>query len=94
MRIADVLDNLAERSLTRCVATGVFANLVVGGWSEIEVAALLGALKARGETPEEIAGAAQALREAQIWLRGWQDPQGDHPYSHPYFWSAFVLTGS
>ena len=62
--IAGVLDILAERSLTREEATSAFAQLIGGGWSEIEVAGLLGALKARGETPEEIAGAAQALRDA------------------------------
>jgi len=66
MRIADVLDNLTERSLTRSEASDVFARLVSGNWSEIEVAGLLGALKARGESPEEIAGAAQALREAAL----------------------------
>ena len=64
MHIANVLDTLSERSLTREEATAVFAHLIGGGWSEVEVAGLLGALKARGETPEEIAGAAQALREA------------------------------
>jgi anthranilate phosphoribosyltransferase len=64
MRIASVLDTLADRSLTREEATDVFAHLIEGGWSEVEVAGLLGALKARGETPEEIAGAAQALRDA------------------------------
>ena len=64
MRIADTLDTLATRSLTKEEATAVFKHLIGGGWSEIEVAGLLGALKARGETPEEIAGAAQALRDA------------------------------
>ena len=64
MRIADILDTLASRSLTRDEATAVFTHLVGGGWSEVEIAGLLGALKARGETPEEIAGAAQALRDA------------------------------
>jgi len=66
MRIATVLDNLAERSLTRSEASEVFAGLVAGDWTEIEVAGLLGALKVRGETPGEIAGAAQALREAAL----------------------------
>ncbi len=66
MRIADVLETLTQRSLTRDEATDVFAQLVVGGWSEVEVAGLLGALKARGETPDEIAGAAQALRDAAL----------------------------
>jgi len=36
---------------------------------------------------------AQALSEAKLWLRAYEDEQGDHPYEHPYFWSAFVLLG-
>jgi len=76
MRIAGVLEVLAERSLTRDEATEVFAHLVAGGWSEIEVAGLLGALKARGETPEEIAGAAQAVRQAALPF-----PRPDYPFA-------------
>jgi len=64
MRIAEVLDTLALRSLRREEATAVFGRVIDGSWSELEVAGLLGALKARGETPEEIAGAAEALRGA------------------------------
>lgn len=62
--IAVVLDTLSRRSLTRDEARAVFARLVDGGFGEVEVAGLLGALKARGETLEEIAGAAEALRAA------------------------------
>jgi anthranilate phosphoribosyltransferase len=64
MRMATVLDTLSRRSLGREEATAVFTHLVQGGYTEIETAALLAALKARGETPEEIAGAAEALRQA------------------------------
>jgi anthranilate phosphoribosyltransferase len=76
VRIADVLDILARRSLSREEATEVFAHLVDGGWSEVEVAGLLGALKARGETPDEIAGAAQALRDAARPF-----PRPDYPFA-------------
>jgi len=76
MRIADVLEVLVERSLTREEAGSVFARLVRGDWSEIEMAALLGALKVRGETPEEIAGAAQALRDAACPF-----PRPDYPFA-------------
>jgi CHAT domain-containing protein/tetratricopeptide (TPR) repeat protein len=36
---------------------------------------------------------AVALREAQLWLREWPDPQGERPYRHPYYWSSFILIG-
>jgi anthranilate phosphoribosyltransferase len=64
MRMATVLDALSRRSLSREETTGVFSHLMGGGYGEIEIAALVAALKARGETPEEIAGAAEALRGA------------------------------
>ncbi|MBN2565902.1 MAG: CHAT domain-containing protein, partial [Candidatus Eisenbacteria bacterium] len=35
----------------------------------------------------------EALREAKRWLRSYTDKQGNHPYEHPYYWSAFVLIG-
>jgi anthranilate phosphoribosyltransferase len=64
MRIATVLDALSRRHLTRDETTATFAHLMGGGFSDIEIAALVAALKARGESPEEIAGAAEALRGA------------------------------
>jgi CHAT domain-containing protein len=36
---------------------------------------------------------AEALREAKLWLREQTDEQGNQPYAHPYYWSAFVLIG-
>jgi len=36
---------------------------------------------------------ADALREAKSWLRDYTDEYGEHPYEHPYYWSAFVLIG-
>jgi len=64
MNAFEALETLAQRSLTRREAADVFSRLVAGRCSEIELAGLLGAIKARGETPEEIAGAAEALRAA------------------------------
>ena len=64
MRIATVLDQLSTRHLTREEMHDVFAHLTAGGYADIEIAALVAALKTRGETPEEIAGAAGALRAA------------------------------
>ena len=34
-----------------------------------------------------------ALREAKQWLRNYSDEQGHHPFTHPYYWSAFILIG-
>lgn len=45
---------------------GCFTRLVRGELSEIEISALLAALKSKGETPEEIAGAAAALRQTAL----------------------------
>jgi CHAT domain-containing protein len=36
---------------------------------------------------------AEALQEAKRWLRAYTDENGDQPYQHPYYWSAFVLIG-
>ena len=66
LRIAEILDTLSRCSLTREEATGVFAHVIDGACSTIELAGLLSALKARGETADEIAGAAQALRRTAL----------------------------
>lgn len=63
-RMATVLDTLSRRSLSREETTDTFTALMAGSYADIEIAALVAALKARGETPEEIAGAAAALRGA------------------------------
>lgn len=42
---------------------GVFSRLLDGELGEVEITSLVVALKAKGEAPEEIAGAAQALRD-------------------------------
>ena len=41
----------------------VFSRLIEGELGEVDIASLVVALKAKGEAPEEIAGAAQALRD-------------------------------
>ena len=66
MRIATVLDSLSRRNLTREEMSGIFGHLMTGDYNEIEIAGLVAALKTRGETPEEIAGAASALRAAAL----------------------------
>jgi anthranilate phosphoribosyltransferase len=66
MRIATLLDTLSCRHLTRDESRAAFERLVEGMYSELEITALIAALKARGESPEEIAGAAMALRESAL----------------------------
>jgi len=36
---------------------------------------------------------ARALQDAKRWLRDYTDEGGEHPYDHPYYWSAFILIG-
>lgn len=53
-----------QATLTREEASTLMRQVLAGEASELEVAALLGALAARGETAAEIAGFALVLREA------------------------------
>jgi anthranilate phosphoribosyltransferase len=64
MPVTDQLETLAHRSLEQEEAHRAFAGLLDGELSDIEIAAFLAALKTRGETAAEIAGAALALLEA------------------------------
>lgn len=52
--------------LSQSQAVEVFAAITNGEFNEIEIAAFLGALHARGENPAEIAAAAQAFRAAAV----------------------------
>jgi len=59
------LDTICRgRDLTRELSRALFQQLVDGRLEPVEIAALLVGLRAKGEHPDEIAGAAQALREA------------------------------
>lgn len=49
-------------------ASALMRRVLAGDVPDLQLAALLGAMAARGETPEEIAGFALALREAAIPL--------------------------
>jgi CHAT domain-containing protein/tetratricopeptide (TPR) repeat protein len=35
----------------------------------------------------------EALRQAQAYLRDYQDNRGGHPYAEPFYWAPFVLVG-
>ncbi|MDR1943987.1 MAG: anthranilate phosphoribosyltransferase [Synergistaceae bacterium] len=54
---------MSGEKLERSESARLFDAVIRGELSDVEIAALLVALKLRGETAEEIAGAAQALRE-------------------------------
>ncbi len=53
-----------KQHLTADQSAALFTTLVAGELDPVEIAALLVALRTKGERPEEIAGAARALREA------------------------------
>jgi len=55
-------------TLTRDQARSLLELILAGEASDIELAALLGALAARGETPEELAGFVDAMRAAATAL--------------------------
>ena len=52
-----------RRELSRGEAHWAFGQIMDGQWPEAQIAGLLVALAAKGETAEEIAGAAEAMRE-------------------------------
>lgn len=58
----EILERLyQQKDLQQEQVTQVFSQVVKGEMSDIELASLLTALKIKGEQPQEIAGAAQAL---------------------------------
>src|SRR5947199_3369283 len=66
---------LANRqSLSESLAATVFAVVMRGEASPVQIAALLVGLRVKGETAEEVAGAARALREAMVRV----EAAGDH----------------
>jgi anthranilate phosphoribosyltransferase len=68
------LQNLAQgRSLSRLEAAAAFGVVMEGRASPAQAGALLMGLRAKGETAEEVAGAAQALRGAMVSLQA-DDP--------------------
>jgi anthranilate phosphoribosyltransferase len=57
------IDTLASgRSLSQADAAAVLAEIMEGRATEVQIAALLIALRTKGETVEELAGLAQAMR--------------------------------
>ncbi len=46
-----------------------------------------------GHVREEHIQKAIALQEAKQWLRNYTNADGEQPFAHPYYWSAFILIG-
>jgi len=76
MRASEVLEALSRRSLSREESSATFSRFVAGEYSEVEMAAVLAALKTRGETPEIMAGAVEALLASAVPF-----PRPDYPYA-------------
>jgi len=55
-----------RRSLSEPQTTEVFGAVMRGEATPAQIAALLMGLRVKGETPEEVAGAARALRDAMV----------------------------
>src|ERR1041385_2846797 len=82
MRASEVLEVLSRRPLSREESTATFGCFVDGAYSEVEMAAVLAALKTRGESPEVMAGAVEALLAAAV------------PFPRPdYFYADCCGTG-
>ncbi|WP_457638524.1 anthranilate phosphoribosyltransferase [Oceanithermus sp.] len=60
---------LNGEQLTQDEAYALMGRMMAGELSQVQTAALLAALKVRGETPDEIAGFARAMREAATPVR-------------------------
>ncbi len=56
------------QSLTEEQSRDAFGAIMGGEASGVQVAALLMAMRVKGETPGEVAGAARALRDAMVVL--------------------------
>ncbi len=56
----------SRQSLSESHTTEVFGAVMRGEATPVQIAALLMGLRVKGETPEEVAGAARALRDAMV----------------------------
>src|SRR5690606_39149966 len=65
--LAPFLQRIAAREhLTADEAEAAFNGIMEGRVSPLQVAALLAALRAKGEAPQEVAGGVRALRRAML----------------------------
>jgi len=71
--ILDALHRIANhgQSLARAEAREVMAEVLAGNCTDAQIAALLVALRMKGETVEEIVGFAEAIRAGATPLPSW-----------------------
>lgn len=63
----DILEKtLRGENLTRSESASLFSAMARGEMDPVQISAFLAALKVKGEQPDEIAGAAEALRESAV----------------------------
>lgn len=68
--IQEILEQVVEgQDLTAAQAHSVMSEIMAGECTPCQIAGLLVALRMKGETPEEIAGFAQGMRESCIRVR-------------------------
>jgi anthranilate phosphoribosyltransferase len=78
MNITPLLHKLMDRRpLTRAEAHEAFSALMSGEVSPVVMAAFLAALRVKGESVEELTGAAEAMREASVPVRTDRKPLVD-----------------
>jgi len=66
------------------------AALLMGRFYENLTRSVADERSGRGSAPMS---KSEALREAKLWLRNFEEPTGTRPYEHPVYWSPFVLIG-
>lgn len=78
LQMSNLLSLLVEgQDLTQAQAQGFFDQMIKGECEPAQLASVLTALKIKGETPEEIAGAALAIRESATLFPTQGNPVAD-----------------
>jgi anthranilate phosphoribosyltransferase len=78
MNFLDALQRVMDHhSLSRAEAHQAMKELMRGAASPVQIAAFLAALRVKGETADEIAGAAEAMREEAVAVRTTKQPLVD-----------------
>lgn len=72
------------------------ARAVVASLWEVddEAASLLMRRFYENLTASDARSIAEALREASLWLRDYEDERGARPFAHPVYWSGFIVLGA